>query len=314
MPNPYVFIVGAPRSGTTLLQRIVDAHPQIAITPESHWLASFYLKRKGITKDGYVTPKLIRKLLAHHKFPCLGLSRHDLKEAMGTGEPVHYSSFVSRLFDRYGRTRGKELVGDKTPGYAREVRTLHSLWPAARFIHLIRDGRDVCLSALDWHRPGKLLSRLPIWSEDRVTTAALWWEWHVRLCRQAGRNLPPNQYYELSYESLVARPEEACAALCDFLGVPITLAMIRFHQNAPRSDQADHRWTPVTAGLRDWRFQMSPEDIERFEAAVRPLLEELGYAPGLRLPGSDKLEHARRLRALLAQDARPQGYELPAGW
>jgi hypothetical protein len=314
MPNPYVFIVGAPRSGTTLLQRIVDAHPQIAITPETHWVTALFTKRKGLTPDGFVTPRLIRKLLAHHKFPGFGLSRKDLKRAMGKGEAIHYARLVSRLFDVYGKARGKPLVGDKTPGYARQVRILHDLWPESRFIHLIRDGRDVCLSALDWHRPGKFLSRLPTWSEDRLTTAALWWEWHVRLCREAAAALPPNLYCEIRYESLVAHPNEACAGLCDFLAVPFARAMARFHEEPPRSDQTDHPWTPVTAGLRDWRRQLPAEDVERFEAAAGPLLEELSYAPAARRPGPDLLEHAKRLRALLAQDARPQGYELPAGW
>jgi hypothetical protein len=293
---------------------MVDAHPLIAITPETHWIAAFFAKRKGLTPEGVVTPKLIRRLLAHHQFPRLGLGRQDLEKAMGTGESVHYAQFVSSLFDAYGQARSKPLVGDKTPGYAREVRILHRLWPDARFVHLIRDGRDVCLSTLSWQRPGKFLRRLRTWSEDRLTTAALWWEWHVRVCREAGRTLPANRYCEIRYESLVARPDEACARLCHFLSVPYASTMVRFHEDPPRSDQIDHPWTPVTTGLRDWRRQLPAEDIERFEAAAGPLLEELSYAPGSRLPGPDKFEHAKRLRALLAQDARPQGYELPAGW
>ena len=59
--NPFVFIVGCPRSGTTLLQRMVDAHSQIAIVPETHWIARWFEKRKGLTPEGFVRAKLIPK-------------------------------------------------------------------------------------------------------------------------------------------------------------------------------------------------------------------------------------------------------------
>jgi len=314
MPNPYVFIVGAPRSGTTLLQRMVDAHPQIAITPETHWLASFFTRRKGLTSDGLATPKLIRKLFAHPKFSRLGFRPQELKKWLKAEQPLSYASFVTRLFDAYGQARDKTLVGDKTPGYARELRVLHGLWPEARFVHLIRDGRDVCLSAISWTRPGKLLSRLTIWNEDRVTTAALWWEWHVRLCRQAGAELPPNLYCEIRYEALVAQPEDACAALCKFLGVPYAPGMVRFHERPPRSDQTDHSWMPITPGLRDWRRQLPPADVGRFEATAGSLLDELGYARGSRLPDTNRPEQTGRLREMFLRDAHRYGYPLPDGW
>jgi len=68
MTNPYLFIVGCPRSGTTLLQRMVNAHPQIAITPESHWIPHLYEKPWALNREGLITHKLIRELAAHPKF------------------------------------------------------------------------------------------------------------------------------------------------------------------------------------------------------------------------------------------------------
>ncbi len=222
MTNPYVFIVGCPRSGTTLLQRVVDAHPQIAITPESHWIPRCFEKRRGLTPEGLVTPELIPRLLEDRRFADLHIGREELEALMGTGQPVSYSSFVTGIFDLYGKGQGKALVGDKTPGYVRWLRTLHALWPQARFVHLIRDGREVCLSTVNWprahqwKRPGAFAT----WKGDPVSTSALWWEWNVRLGRQAGHSLGPDLYYEIRYESLVNHPAEACAALCAFLGLP----------------------------------------------------------------------------------------------
>ena len=86
-------------------------------------------------------------------------------------------------------------------------------------------------------------------------------------------------YYEVRYESLVRNPVEESAALCEFLGLPYDEAMPRFHEgrtNAKPGLSAKKAWLPITPGLRDWRTQMTAEDVERFEAAAGELLDELG--------------------------------------
>ncbi len=312
--NPFLFIVGCPRSGTTLLQRIVDAHPLIAITPETHWIPSYYKKLIRKSAGAQVTRRFIAKLVRYHRFPQLGVGQPELEEMLPSGQPVSYARFVSALFDRYGRKTGRPLVGDKTPGYARSIRLLHALWPQAKFVHMIRDGRDVCLSAVHWTKPGKLLLRCATWKEDPVTTAALWWEWHVRLGREDGRLLGQELYYEIRYESLVAQPADACKQLCAFLGVPYRETMLRFHERRPRTDQAEHPWQPIRAGLRDWRSQMPAADTERFEAAAGDLLEELGYARAVPQPRRAPLEHAARIRRLFTEDACRQGHVVGGEW
>lgn len=298
--NPYVFIVGCPRSGTTLLQRIVDAHPEIAITPETHWVPAFFRDGVGLTTEGFVLPELVEELFSHRNFSKMGISHVDLEGLLGDGRPVSYSSFVSGIFDLYGRQHDKPLVGDKSPGYARDIPLLHTLWPAAKFIHLIRDGRDVCLSAINWKRKiPAMTSRFPTWAEDPVTTAALWWECHVRLAREAGNALGPDLYSEIRYEALVAHPAEECARLCAFLGVPYVDTMLRFHEgrfSGKAGQDAKHSWQPITPGLRNWRTQMPSRDVENFEAAVGNLLGELGLPRGAAQPSLDSRNHASRIR------------------
>src|SRR3712207_6135656 len=151
--NPYVFIVGCPRSGTTLLQRMVDAHPDIAITRQSRFIPNYYEKRKGLTPDGLVTPDLVDRLIEERRFKNLQIDREELESLAGSGEQeVSFESFVAGIFDHYGKVQGKRLVGDKTPRYVRSIPTLHELWPEARFVHIIRDGRDVCLSMMNWKK------------------------------------------------------------------------------------------------------------------------------------------------------------------
>ena len=305
MTNPLVFIVGCPRSGTTLLQRMVNAHPEIAITPETHWIPRFIKKRWGVTRKGMVTPKLIARLLEHPGFLALGIGREEAAKLIGTGELITYSSFVSGIFDSYGKAQGKRLVGDKTPGYVRRMETLHAFWPEARFVHLIRDGRDVYLSManrpMEQWKPGVFDS----WAEHPVPTAALWWELNVRSGREAGKALGPELYYEIRYESLTSTPGEECAKLCLFLGVPYDDSMLRFHEGRVGTEAepgGKPAWQPITSGLRDWRSQMPVADLEQFEAAAGALLEELGYARAVPHPRSECLELASSIRDGLARD------------
>jgi hypothetical protein len=308
--NPYVFIVGCPRSGTTLLRHIVGAHPQIAIAPEAHWIPLWFEKRRGLMPDGLVTPELVSELLTHNKFALFGLGGEALMSLVGSGQPISYAAFVTGIFDVYGEARGKKVVGNKTPDSVRRIETLHTLWPEARFVHLIRDGRDVALSLMNWPRVRtKTPGTFPTWKDDPVSTAALWWELNVRRGREAGEALGPELYRELRYESLVAHPAQECATLCEFLGLAYDEAMLHYHEafrDAAGQEVVHdrHDWQPITSGLRSWRAQMPANDVERFEAAVGILLDELGYPRAFTRPRPVAVEHSTQVRNLLADEPR----------
>ena len=315
--NPYVFIVGCPRSGTTLLRRMVDAHPQLAITPETHWIPRLYRMRAGLSDDGRVSGELIAALRAERRFPKLGVQAEWLEQLLAADGPLSYAQVVSAIFDLYGQRRGTELVGDKTPSYVRHIDLLHDLWPQARFVHLVRDGRDVCLSALSWTRMAeRFRRRFPTWDEDPVTTAALWWRWNVAIGRQAGARLGPDRYHEVRYEALVEHPAAECRRLCAFLGVAYAGTMLHFHEGRTRTDpglSSKRAWLPPTPGLRDWRTQMPPEAIERFEAVAGDLLDDLGYERGVPTPRRERLQHAAKARQAFREDmvARSRTRPLP---
>jgi len=313
--NPYVLIVGCSRSGTTLLQRLVDAHPLIAITSETNWVTHYFETKTGLTPEGLVTPEMIPRLVEYHRFPYLGIDREDLEGLITPG--VSYSKFVSGVFDLYAETRGKRLAGSKIPAWVRRIPTLHALWPKAKFVHLIRDGRDVCMSILSWGRAKRRVGRFTMWTEDPLSTTALWWEWSVRLGREDGSSLESGLYDEIRYESLISHPADECATLCTFLGLPFDDEMLRFHEGRERTEpgfDAKKAWQPVTSGLRDWRTQMPAKDVERFEAAVGDLLDELGYARAVPHPSSEALKHASRIRTSFVRDLRRRGKREPVGW
>jgi hypothetical protein len=315
--NPYVFVVGCPRSGTTLLQRMLDAHPQLAVIDETRWVDHWCTERKGVTADGFVTGELITRLLAFPRFAQLGIGRDELESLLDGGRRVSYPSFVSSLFDLYGRLRGKPLVGDKTPRYVRSLTTLHELFPRARVVHLIRDGRGTSLSVVNWRKAAKLAENFPTWKEHPLATAALWWEWQVRLGREAGASLGPALYREVRYEQLVADPAKELDQLCDFLDLRFDDATLRYHEGRQRSDRglsAKGAWLPPTPGLRDWKTQMTAGDVERFEATAGDLLDELGYPRAIPQLSAEARGLAGELRTAFTEELRSRGRRMPERW
>jgi Sulfotransferase family len=309
-PNPYVFVVGCPRSGTTLLQRLLDAHPELAVINETLW----------ITREGDVATaasrKVVERLYEHRRFERLGLPREAVVGLLDEG-PLLWPELVSRIFDLYGRAQGKRLVGDKSPGYVREIPRLDALWPAARFVHLIRDGRDVWLSVSAWQKAERNVGSFATWADHPLETAALWWERSVRLGREAGEALGSGRYFEVRYEDVVARTRESSRDLCTFLALPFDPAMLRFYEGRTRTEaglSSKRAWLPPTSGLRDWRSELDTTDVERFEAAAGTLLGELGYELQTRQISTRRRDRALRAREEFGRDARARGRALPAGW
>ncbi len=152
------------------------------------------------------------------------------------------------------------------------------MFPEARFVHVIRDGRDVALSY-----------RSVAWGPTTVEDGALRWRRNVRRGLIDGRRLGPDRYHEVRYERLVTEPEAVLRDLCEFIDLPWDDAVLRHHERAAdviaatRFPAAHQRvLLPPTPGLRDWRREMAPSDVARFEAVAGGLLDDLGYARGSR--------------------------------
>jgi hypothetical protein len=281
--NPFLFAVGCPRSGTTLLRRILDAHPELAmLEAEQHWIVRYYTRRKRLTSEGNITAAFIDQLFEHEKFLKLKIERAELEKVFASHTLVTYRHFISNLFDLYGSMHRKSKVGDKTPENARHIPLLSELWPQAKFVHIIRDGRDVALSALSWQKSEKLKRDFTIWNEDPIGASAQWWASCVRAARNAGLKLGPARYYEIRYEDLICDSEREVINLCSFLGVPYSDWMIHFYigKNQKGKD-AKHAWLPITQGLRDWRTEMPVADQEHFLDSAGDLLHELRYATSI---------------------------------
>jgi hypothetical protein len=204
-----IFILGCPRSGGTLLRRMLRAHPRIAIPPETRLLLDAYEHRGAY---GDLRRLANRQALAEWivagagtRFGDLGLDARTVAAEIVAGPPT-LGSALEIAWRAYARRLGKPRWGDKRPGYVQHLDALLRLFPEAQLVHMIRDGRD-CVADLkntSWWRMG-------------VYHAIATWTQAIDAGGAAAGRLPASAYTEVRYERLVADPEGELRSLCAFL-------------------------------------------------------------------------------------------------
>lgn len=271
----FPFIVGSGRSGTTLTRAMLDSHPEVAVPPETYFVTELLENRgsyetpEGFSKDAFLGDLLVNQWFRRWEVPPERVAS-EIDEVSITG----YADAIRSVYRAFAASRGKRRYADKTPVHIYHLPVLAELLPEARFVHVIRDGRDVAASFLDQDdmRP------------NGVAEAALLWRERVRVGRSAGAELGPDRYLELRYEELVANPGPTLERLCTMIGLRYDPRMLSYPERATETVARDggperHRgvFMAPTPGLRDWRSELSPEAIETFELIAGDLLSELGY-------------------------------------
>ena len=134
------------RSGTTLLRMMLDAHPQLTMPPETHFVPELI----DAAQAGDATPEsLLATITSQREWGDFGLTEEQLLEGFRAIEPLNAGDALRHFYAAYAERIGKPRFGEKTPLYVKSMRKIEAALPEARFIHLIRDGRDVCLSIRD---------------------------------------------------------------------------------------------------------------------------------------------------------------------
>jgi len=270
-----IFIVGCPRSGTTLLQLMMHAHPRIAIPPETRFVMSAYGRRLsfGDLEDPARRRKLADWIVNRRqsRFYELGLDGEKVTEEIVAG-PGTLGSALGIVLRSYAERFGKPRWGDKRPSYFQSVDVLLRLFPDAQIIHLIRDGRD-CVASL---------KEMP-WYKGNVYSAVSGWAEAIDFARNARRRLPADTYHELQYEHLISDPESTLRKLCDFIGEEFSPAMCEPHRLASVAVPERKTWhsrthgAVTTARSGSWRYRLEPWEISLCETVLRDRLEAYGY-------------------------------------
>jgi len=255
-----IIIGGCPRSGTTLTRVILDAHPNIACGPESSLLAGRF------SRD---------ELLNRFEFSVAELAQ--LRSAA-----TDHAHFIELFFTRFAVRQGKMRWAEKTPANVRHLAYVFRIFPNAKFVHVVRDGRDVVCSlrthpkyrSVDGQRvPTKI--RRPLraciqhWLRD--TAAGLAWRGH------------PN-YLELRYEDLVENPKPTLDRLCKFIGESCRPELLDYYQRQGQHSNPHHFCgianvlQPISAkAIGRWREELTDSELRLFYRLAARRLSELDY-------------------------------------
>lgn len=270
--KPPFFIVGAHRSGTTMLRLMLNNHPHLAVPYESDFITLFYHKLPeygDLGRQDNVT-KLLHDICANPHVK-KGKLIEDPQEILA--HPITtYADLVQEIFTTYAQKKGKQRWGDKTPGYVTELDVVWKLFPGCRIVHLVRDGRDVAVSlrGLEWGS-----SHIPSVAED--------WRWKTTLGHKVGAVLGEH-YLEVHYEDLVLKTAETLRTICAFLQEPYDEALLAFHERAEGEMPAESiKWHQNSVRPPDpnivyaWKHKMSIADRIIFEDIAGPTLAMFGY-------------------------------------
>lgn len=271
-----VFICGVGRSGTSLLQSMLNAHPQLCFTPETHFFRRYVARpklRRGFERLG--VRKFSDVLSRDESFARALVSVDKLLQPFSGGrQPLDLTVAYRQLLQIYRQQTGKLYVGDKDPRLIDYLPELYQVFPEAPLIHVVRDPRDVVLSRMK----AKWSAGRPWWVH------ALIYRCQLARGRHHGKRYFRARYLEVSYERLIADPISILEQLCEFLHIPYSPSMLEFSDAARELVHHDEfSWKketlgPLLATNRDkWRAELTPWQIRWTELVCQDSFTPGGY-------------------------------------
>ncbi|MGC2172343.1 MAG: sulfotransferase [Candidatus Sulfotelmatobacter sp.] len=288
-----VFVLGCPRSGTTLLYHMLLSAGGFAVYRAESNVFNLLVPRFGGIRSAGDRRHLMKCWLKSMLFRASGLDAAQI-EAKIMAECRSGGDFLRLVMAEVARSQGALRWADCTPEHLLYMEEIKRQIPDALFLHIIRDGRNVALSYIKqgWSYP------LPWDRGERLGVAGLYWEWIVRKGREQGRSLGAD-YREVRFEELVTNPRQTLLRLGEFIEHDLDYGRIQregigsvSQPNTSFAGESEERFNPVDR----WKEKMSTEQAAAFEALVGDFLQDLGYAP-VSAAKPRKSLRAARLRA-----------------
>jgi hypothetical protein len=294
----FASFVGSGRSGTTLVRAMFNSHPDLSVPPEAPYVLDVIRRRGDLERNGTVDIDRLVSAVFRPGFKFESsweMSRADVTALLSAAPITSAPDAIRAIFRGYASREGKRLYADKTPNNVVAMPLLAEAFGEMRFVHIVRDGRDVAMSFVDAPFGGNSLG-----------IAAVDWRRRVRTGRLDGAALGPDRYTEMHYEALVGDPEATLRTVCPFVGVEFRDEMLSYTERTPSILKSIPHPTahqsllrPPTVGLRDWRRDLSAPDRRLVDAIAASQLRPLGYTVDRVSPWSRARALAVRTQFLL---------------
>ena len=285
---PVPFVVGMNRSGTTLLRMMLDAHPDLTIPPETHFVPDLI---KAAREDDATPESALEAMKSAREWGDFGFSDEEMLGRLRALPEIKPGPAVRTFYAAYTEEQGKPRWGEKTPTYVQKMKLIQRAIPEARFVHVIRDGRDVALSVLDR-------------TVRDLTAGVVAKRWQKKITKARGDSPQLHHYIEIRYEDLILDTEPVLRSVCEFIELPWDDGLLSYHERSAERLQEMARALPAEGRAKElsverrmkthemttkppsadrvarWRTQMSPEQRQEFEDVAGDLLAQLGYPTG----------------------------------
>ena len=271
------FIIGSGRSGNTLLRSILSGNSDISIPPESYRIP-FAIKKFHIFNNRDwedIVPQVLKEFEDCKEFYTWEIDITDAQKRLENiaDSKRTLSNIFDELFCTYTEKHspGSKIWGDKTPMNTLYLDWIGTVFPRSKFIHIIRDGRDVASSYLKMER------------YDTILEAANRWINSIESAQSFGSKIKEN-YMEIRYEELVTKPEEVIKDTCDFLDIDYDSKMLDHTKQVKKLGDTDKEHhsnlsKPISSdSVGKWRNNLSESDQESITKLLHKHLQRLGYA------------------------------------
>jgi hypothetical protein len=278
-PRDLFFILGNPRSGTTLLRLMLNNHPEIAVPPECGFTEWLWEDFGQMEMNSSTYSAFLQKLQKTKKFETWFLDSAQLFLSIQKKNPKSYQELVLEVYMEYARVSGKNptLLGDKNNYYINRVEKLNRIFPDCKKIFIVRDGRDVASSYLELltQREGRLYEPK---LEEAILDIANKWKESIRV----GQKWTARGDICLRYEDLVENPKAALTMACHFLSLDYSESMLSYFSNNDEPNEfKSWKWKtfePIsTDSLGRYKTDLSNEQIDLFQAVAGSELVDCGY-------------------------------------
>ncbi len=279
-PEAPIFIVGANRSGTTLLRLMLNAHPRIAIPEELIYFRSYF----GDTPiESWQQPDLPRKVYAEivRDFVVRTVKLHPelraqtLIDKILNDGPFDLRHPYSVVLGAWAHHHGKQRWGEKTPGNLFYIDIIQEMYPDARFLYVVRDPRAgvASMQRTDFFPNDVAFNALSRQKHDRVGHSLL------------ADHVDPDHWMTLRYEDLTSQPETALRKVCSCIGETYDAAMLAYHQSSTAYMKEDAVATynsaatqPVTtAKIDSWKQCLTEWEVALIETICKSEMKRYGY-------------------------------------
>ena len=272
-----VFVLGSPRSGTTLLYHMLLSAGNFAIYRAESEVLHLLEPRFGDLSVPRNKMRLMQSWCKTPLFTATGLDAGPLEKRI-MAECRNGGDFLRIVMEEIARRQGVGRWAECTPDHILYLARIKETIPNALIIHIIRDGRDVALSMEKQGYP----RQFPWDWTPRRMAAGLYWEWMVQRGRHDGQRLGQN-YIEVHYEDLVATPQKVLDRLTPFVAqvldyeqiARVGIGSVSEPNTSFRAESEEDSFSPVGR----WKKHYSAEEIAVFEELVSAGLQEFGYFP-----------------------------------